>query len=454
MLEEYFSIGYMEDYFIKNLLHKKGGGIDKISPLKYWDKNREDFELIAKKCIESTYKFSAYRENLILKGRDKKPRVIVIPTVRDRLVLGILNSILQNIFTDCIQKDLPNAYIHKIKDYMSLHSGRPIYFYQTDIKSFYDTISHSILLSKLRRRISDERIISLIEISIKNTIVDINNANSSFSYNDRGIPQGLAISNILAQIYLQNIDNVMTEKDGLYLRYVDDILLLSADNHVSKKLIQKEIARERLNISPEKTLSGDLRYIAIDYLGYSLNAKKISVKNKNIHNFINRIAAKCTLFDSGWKNKHLRPRYMVENDQLYKEVFFHELNLMICGAKDNKKKYGWLVYFSQLNDGELIFRLNKIIDNLILRIDAFKGNRPTEIKKITRAYFDITRNRGEKYIFDYDNITTVAEKKDYLSRLGQINDATYYTEEQIEIIYTKYKDKKLTGLEKDSGKKY
>lgn len=454
MLEDYFNTAYMEDYFIKNLLHKKGGRIDKISPQKYWDQNRGHFELIVKKCTDATFRFSPYRENLILKGRDKKPRIIVIPTMRDRLVLGILNSILQNIFSDCIQKNLPNAYIHKIKKYISLHIGRPIYFFQTDIKSFYDTISHSLLMSKLRQRIADERIISLIDIAIKNPIVDIKDTNSTFLYKNRGIPQGLAISNILAQIYLQDIDNSMAKRDGLYLRYVDDILLLNVDLHVTKKVIQKEIARERLALSPEKTLRGDLRFIDIDYLGYSLNAKKISVRSKNIHNFINRIAAKCTLFDSGWTHRHLRPRYLVENDQLYKEVFFHEMNLMICGAKDNMKKYGWLVYFSQLNDKELIFRLNKIIDQLILRIDIFKGKRPVEIKKITRAYFDIVKNRGEIYIFDYDNITTIAEKKDYLSRFGQIDDAADYTEEQIEVIYAKYKERKLIGLEKDTGKKY
>lgn len=444
----------MEDYFAKNLLHKKGGGIDKISPKKYWDKNRSHFGIIAKKCTDATFRFSPYRENLILKGRDKKPRVIVIPTVRDRLVLGVLNNILQNIFPDCIQKDLPNAYIHKIKEYISLHAEKPMCFFQTDIKSFYDTISHSLLMTKLRRRISDERLISLIDDSIKNNIVDINNTSSNFSYKKRGIPQGLAISNILAQIYLQDMDNSIKGKDGLYLRYVDDILLLRVNFHIAKKVIQKEISREALTLSPEKTLTGDLRSTTIDYLGYSLNTKKISVRDKNVHNFINRIAAKCTLFNSAWKNKHLRPRYMVENDQLYKDVFFHELNLMICGAKDGMRKYGWLIYFSQLNDTELIFRLNKIIDRLILRIDVFEGERPDEIKKITRAYFDIINNRGEKYIFDYDNIKTVAEKKEYLSKFGQIDDATDYTEGQIEVIYTKYKERKLIGLEKDTGKKY
>lgn len=89
-----------------------------------------------------------------------------------------------------------------------------------------------------------------------------------------------------------------------------------------------------------------------------------------------------------------------------------------------------------------------------MRIDIFKGKRPVEIKKITRAYFDIVKNRGEIYIFDYDNITTIAEKKDYLSRFGQIDDAADYTEEQIEVIYAKYKERKLIGLEKDTGKKY
>jgi RNA-directed DNA polymerase len=70
--------------------------------------------ILKKKCLDGSYGFSPYVETLKSKGKGKHPRVIAIPTVRDRIVLLALKELLFKMFPDCVPKKLSNTYIHEI----------------------------------------------------------------------------------------------------------------------------------------------------------------------------------------------------------------------------------------------------------------------------------------------------------------------------------------------------
>ena len=63
----------------------------------------------------------------------------------------------------------------------------------------------------------------------------------------KGVPQGLPISNILAQLYLNDFDSSIVnilDKDTLYLRYVDDLLIISKTDTNEKLVTIKDLLKE------------------------------------------------------------------------------------------------------------------------------------------------------------------------------------------------------------------
>lgn len=447
----FFSPDYMDLFFKQNLLEKSGGGRDRITPETFYRANKDSLPLIIDKCLNGTYNFSSYSEKLLLKGRDRYPRVISIPTVRDRWVLGVLAKYLQSLFPECVCHDLPNMFIYKIQQFIEESKNKPIFFFQTDIESFYDAINHDLLLGKLNKRVNNKAILSLIEKAIKNPTVS---STASKTKNLLGVPQGLAISNILAHIYVHDIDIALQNEAFSYFRYVDDILCLgNKKTHLNKSFIGKLLKEHGLGLklSQTKTRKGDLREDQIDYLGYLINADMISIRKKNIDKYLNRLAAKCTIFSDSYENPMKRPRYMIDNDSLFIETFCHELNLMICGAKYKSKMYGWLPYFRQMNDVALLHRFDKIVDKMLRRIKCFSNERPTAIRRFVSAYYRFKHNNGVGAVFDYNNITSIGEKVAYLKKHGQLDNSKSYSQEQIETIFHKYMGRNLTYLDQDIG---
>lgn len=114
-----------------------------------------------------------------------------------------------------------------------------IYLSEFDIASFFDTIDHNILCELLKNNYNVENdLLELLSKCLENWTADSNH--KSFK-SKHGIPQGPISSPFLADLYLFYIDSEIkrtTKKlDYKYLRYVDDIRILTKDNLTSQKLI-------------------------------------------------------------------------------------------------------------------------------------------------------------------------------------------------------------------------
>ena len=151
---EFFNENYLRDYFNRNILKKKVSGRDNLTTNIFLEKYGKDFEKIAEQCLNGTYRFSYYNEKLLLKGSKKYPRVISIPSIRDRLVLGVLNDYLSSVFCDCINHEVPNSLMSKIITTMN-ETEADVTFLRTDFHDFYGTIYIKMLMNMLSSRISD-----------------------------------------------------------------------------------------------------------------------------------------------------------------------------------------------------------------------------------------------------------------------------------------------------------
>ncbi|WP_299107191.1 reverse transcriptase domain-containing protein [uncultured Tenacibaculum sp.] len=391
-----------------------------------------------------------------LKGRNKIPRAISIPTIRDRVVLLALKEYLHEFFSDQVNRKRPNAYVKDIKKYINANKKEK-HFVKLDIKTFYDSIDHDILLDMLKGANLDPLAINLVESAIKNPTVPINTRKEEYSKHTPtiGVPQGTSISNILAQVYLQNLDKTIDKRTYFYSRYVDDILLINDEPFSKFRLnnLKKVVNELNLTLHEDKEEQG-LLSDSFDFLGYSIQDYNISIANKNVELFIRRIAGKFTWFKNGIERPSTRPKWLLTDNDRYKEVFLEELNESITGIISEDKNYGWLFYFSEMNDQSLLFKIDKIINNFFEQLEPFDYKAPIGLKKLVRTFFAIKHKNNINYISNYSDYDTIRKKRNFLEFRGYIDPENDYKDWEINILFKKYRNKQLRYVESDVGYNY
>ncbi|MBL7881203.1 MAG: hypothetical protein JNN23_15320 [Chryseobacterium gambrini] len=455
-INNYFEFEYLKELFLKKIKKSKSKGIDKVSIETFEKKLDENLRVLKRKVLNGSYEFSPYLEILKLKGRNKVPRVISIPTIRDKMVLLVIKEILHNVFDSDVNRKLPNNYIKDVKKYLEANSGEKFYL-KLDLEKFYDTIDRKILLTKLNDKNLPDIVIDLINKAILTITIPPNTKKNSYvNYkSDIGIPQGLSISNILAQIYVLDFDKTILKRKYFYRRYVDDILLINNTPFSSFRIdnFSAEIEKLGLHINQEKTEQNSLNNFPFTFLSYNISNLNISIAEKNVELFIRRIAGKFTWFKNGINNTNKRPEYLKDDTEKFKTIFLEELNESITGTISNKKNYGWLFYFSEITDINLLFRLDKIISSFFTDLDSFNNVAPKELKKLTRTFYSI-KHKKFNYICNFDIYDSIRKKRDFLLFRGQISQTRNYTDEEIDFKFENFQQKQIYKLEKDLGYKY
>lgn len=269
---------------------RHGKGLDRLTRADYESRKEREFEVMHRRLLTGRYKFTPYLEVLKLKGRGKAPRVISIASIRDQVVLFILKEILHSAFPRRVNRELPNARIRRMKKLLEGELTSELVCIRTDIQNFYDSISQEILLEKLRAQFVDRRITDLIRRAIRTPTVPQNYSRSDKSdlrTNSRGVPQGLAISNILADVYMSSFDDIVSQNVLFYSRYVDDILLFvdPKDEHRILGEVDTSLSEMKLQRSVEKTSVCAVRE-GFEYLGYSFHPPVITVRKSSVDRFL------------------------------------------------------------------------------------------------------------------------------------------------------------------------
>lgn len=105
-----------------------------------------------------------------------------------------------------------------------------------DLSAYYDTISHDLLLSILRRDSDEPRTVECVQ-----EWLSVWSADNIAAMKGHGIPQGPIASDFLAEAFFLPVDIQMQKASFRYLRYVDDIRLFGAsENEVREAAIQLE----------------------------------------------------------------------------------------------------------------------------------------------------------------------------------------------------------------------
>ena len=260
--------------------------------------------------LEAALKAGRYEPMAVLrveipKGAGKM-RPLGIPAVKDRIVQMALKFVIEPIFE---REFLDTSYGFRpgrgckdaLREVDRLLKAGYTHVVDADLTSYFDTIPHAQLMVRVGERVSDGRILELIEAFLHQDIVK----GAQRWTPTGGTPQGAVISPLLANVYLHKLDCLMRDKGTLaaeqngyqMVRYADDFVVLcqTADQaRAGLGLVQAWVEENGLTLNPDKTHVGDCRELGqgFDFLGYSFEAGERWVRRKSLHAIRDRIRAK------------------------------------------------------------------------------------------------------------------------------------------------------------------
>lgn len=426
-LDEAFAPENLRQVFDTYLLNSGTVGKDGIHPKAFNEIIDGEIEIIRRKVYAKKYRFTPFKQRLILKGAGKFPRQIAIAGVRDRLTLRAITNILMDIFADA-KLSPAHYFIRDVVDFIRPLDDEYV-FLQLDIMDFYPSLRHDYLVNRLRQRVPSDELICLIEHAVKT-------ATGEGPGSHQGVPQGLSISNILSSIYMIDIDREARERFQ-YFRYVDDILVVcrraEAQDHFEYLSTTLDAAGLRCHPMTEGSKSKIVPLSkGVDYLGYHIRSSAVRVRDSSYK----RMMANLMSVVTSAKYKNQQPRILVR------------INLKITGCIVDGKRFGWMFFFSMTEDVGQLKRLDRFVAQLWRRAGFPSTSRP---KTFVKTYHEIRFNGATTtYIPRFDEYT-IEKKMMLIAELQNIELANVrdWTEDRIEKTFWRLVRREVSELEKD-----
>ncbi len=245
---------------------------------------------------------------------ERKPRQIAAAPFRDRVVhhalMNVVEPLLDKSFIHDSYACRKGKGVHRAVDRYQLWSRRYAYALKLDVSRYFPSIDHQLLREMLVRRIKDRQVLWLFERIISHAPEYPFQA-EYFSGDDllspltrrRGLPIGNLTSQFLANWYLNGLDHFIKHelKVKAYLRYVDDLFLLSNDKcelHRWQRRIAQYLESIRLRLHPSKINLFRVNE-GVDVLGYRVFPQCRLLRNDNGFRFARRLRGFARAYASG-----------------------------------------------------------------------------------------------------------------------------------------------------------
>jgi RNA-directed DNA polymerase len=304
--------------------NKGAAGVDHVTVARY-DRDLDwNLAHLTQQLRDGTYRPQPIRRTWIDKPGSREKRPLGIPTVRDRIVQTALRLVLEPIFErDFAAQSYGFRPGRGCKDALRrvdrLLSGGHTWVVDADLRRYFDTIPQARLMARVRGKVADRRVLALLEAFLTQHVME----GLSTWTPEEGTPQGSVVSPLLANIYLDPLDQEMAAAGYEMVRYADDFVILCRSEADAQRALAQVAAWTQtagLTLHPEKTRVVDVTHRGgFEFLGYHFERGRHWPRAKSVKNL----------------KAALRPKTRRTNGR----------SLAVIIADVNRTLRGWFVYF-------------------------------------------------------------------------------------------------------------
>ena len=251
-----------------------GAGVDGITCEVYLKASPERLPRLQDKLKQRSYQPKPVKRVWIPKPGSKELRPLGVPTVEDRVVQTALRNVLEPIF-ECTFAEHSYGFrprrgakqaLRRVDNLLKtgLH-----WVVDADLKGYFDSIPQDKLMEAIEAQIADGAVLTLIGQMLEQGVME---SGKGWQSTETGTPQGAVISPLLANIYLNPLDQLMARRGWQMVRYADDFVVLCSNQQEAQEVLEqlrKWTQVAGLTLHPTKTRIVDASQKGgFDFLGY------------------------------------------------------------------------------------------------------------------------------------------------------------------------------------------